>query len=230
MSDFLSQLVARQLSGVPAVQPRLRSIFEPTQPGKEPLWTEVPLAPTASPLDGSSDLPKQKGRAETPVERALTARQTEECLGRHDQAILQDASPSLPSNHRRAVAPKESVKDQEQQATAPTAVGVRSAPPIEVSDFRAPRTGRTAPVFPETTLPSKPAERAPEQVLPVTSKPEIQNIPRSLGKAQRTIQVTIGRVEVRAMLPPQRPVRASAPEAPGQSLEDYLKRRNGARA
>jgi hypothetical protein len=53
---------------------------------------------------------------------------------------------------------------------------------------------------------------------------------RRAEPAPRNIQITIGRVEVRAVLPSASGERRPAPSATRLSLEQYLKRRNGARA
>ncbi|HLG14198.1 MAG TPA: hypothetical protein VJH03_06810 [Blastocatellia bacterium] len=42
-----------------------------------------------------------------------------------------------------------------------------------------------------------------------------------------TIRVTIGRIDVRAVSPPQPPAQETAPPAPRMSLDDYLRQQNG---
>jgi hypothetical protein len=49
--------------------------------------------------------------------------------------------------------------------------------------------------------------------------------------AERSVEVTIGRVEIRAERPqPPRPPRRAVPRRPSLSLSAYLARRNGRRA
>jgi hypothetical protein len=54
---------------------------------------------------------------------------------------------------------------------------------------------------------------------------------RNDSSSPRSIHITIGRIEVRAIQPPPEPVaRRSAPASPKISLEQYLKNRNGGRS
>jgi hypothetical protein len=60
-------------------------------------------------------------------------------------------------------------------------------------------------------------------------QPPAANAPRE-AEPSPIIQVRIGRVEVRAVLPPTPPVRRAAePLKPALSLEEYLKQRSGRR-
>ena len=73
---------------------------------------------------------------------------------------------------------------------------------------------------------------APPALLPVMrpSLPLVRSMPvigRELVPPAPTIQVTIGRIEVRATPPAAAPARAARPATPKLSLEDYLRSRSG---
>jgi hypothetical protein len=59
--------------------------------------------------------------------------------------------------------------------------------------------------------------------------PESFSVPGQLPSANEppAIHVTIGRVEVRAVMSPSAPPKVASRAAPKLSLEDYLKQRNG---
>jgi hypothetical protein len=63
--------------------------------------------------------------------------------------------------------------------------------------------------------------------LPVRPRrPDHANVAQPPAPAEPTITVTIGRIEVRAVAPPQ-PVKSPPPVAPVMSLDEYLRRRSG---
>jgi len=95
----------------------------------------------------------------------------------------------------------------------PEAVEPGRTLPAPGAETRAALSGRLVPVgAPETVAPLGPERLAPRQ--------EESGAP--------VIRVTIGRVDVRAVLPPE-PASKAAPlrPAPRLSLDDYLKRQNG---
>jgi|APLak6261659701_1056019.scaffolds.fasta_scaffold00030_14 hypothetical protein len=70
-------------------------------------------------------------------------------------------------------------------------------------------------------------ERSPESIRPADTAPNLSQL-TSPQAAAPTIKVTIGRVEVRAVMPAQSPPAPRPRSAePKLTLDDYLKRRNG---
>ena len=119
------------------------------------------------------------------------------------------------------------------QLTANSSPQPRSLQPDQTSDFEPPHSESRSPGRAAIHLrPS--SERAPivvepnvtpfiESAVPVAPRESSSRVPPNI------VRVHIGRVEVRAVMPPVPPPRA--PERPGPllSLDEYLKRRNGER-
>ncbi|HEU5330776.1 MAG TPA: hypothetical protein VFU78_21970, partial [Thermomicrobiales bacterium] len=95
-----------------------------------------------------------------------------------------------------------------------------------------PVPAQPAPLTPSTQriLPSSPRQAilAQPQVRPLTVPTPAPRPSEPQREAAPSIQVTIGRVEVRAV-PAETPARAARPAPPTLSLEDYLRQRNGGR-
>lgn len=76
------------------------------------------------------------------------------------------------------------------------------------------------------------ARRSPETTVPAPApparlrSPEHANVAQPSPPSERTITVTIGRIEVRAVTPPQ-PMKSTPVVAPVMSLDEYLRRRSG---
>jgi hypothetical protein len=100
---------------------------------------------------------------------------------------------------------------------------------------------------PAAIAPNLPIETAHQMSVPITVghsptaiaqppiTPSIQSIrvnastPAELPQPAPTIQVTIGRIEVRATAPTHLPLTQSRPKSPVMSLEEYLHQRGGGR-
>lgn len=251
MSDYLSNLAARSLNLTNAVQPRLASPFEPLrltgefvagplfsaeQPEATPLTMETefrPAAPTPHPEPPTQA--RVVTRGETTLPPPARGRQPErEIIGR-GSVIERDVPLGEPQPHAHPepspmpaarpgtltpVLPQ--MRLAPAQPLAPPAPAVeRVAPPEklqppahahpEPSPMQAARPGTLTPVLPQIRLaPAQPlAPPAPAPGLPTP-----------------TIQVTIGRIEVKAT-PPAPPSKKQRPAAPVMSLEEYLRRRAG---
>jgi hypothetical protein len=100
--------------------------------------------------------------------------------------------------------------------------GDRRWPPRSEVEPAAP-SGAEPPVSKEPLM-TKPARTVIPRFSPVPSA----DLPEKKEEPVPVVQVTIGRVEVRAAMQPQQPKR-SAPKAPATSLEEYLKRPGGGR-
>ena len=239
MSDFLGRLAERTLGHGAVVQPRLAPLFagdgaalaadpsaaaEADDPGRSPSFVERATAPLrapsrpdlAAPVTAASPSPVAEfGAVEVAVTpptalnhriaaRAPTAAQLSSA-GR-DAALqrsdLADSEPGLPSHPRG---------DRATQV-------VEDARPLE-------RHTPTGPVA------FTPLVARPERVPGGTASIAATNEPRAVSRAEPAIQVTIGRIDVRAVQPPPpaRP-RPGRPPTPQLTVDDYVKqRREGVR-
>jgi hypothetical protein len=127
----------------------------------------------------------------------------------------------------------------ERAAPSPTAPVSSARGSREPSDKSSVRSARGSSE-PEPATPPAPAPLT-KVVVPVhTTIPHISPAPSGPDRARsadnnafspRSVHITIGRIEVRAVHPPPEPVprHRPAPAAPRISLEEYLKKRNGDR-
>jgi len=128
--------------------------------------------------------------------------------------------------------------DPSQIRSAPTTLTVRSVPtvadgaiasgPMSVPGSREASSRREAPALRELPVPRIEPSGEP-QAPRVVPRPELR-MPewgRDAAPPAPTIQVTIGRIEIRAMPSPTAPARGKGPAAPRLSLEDYLRLRGG---
>jgi hypothetical protein len=251
MSDFLSKLVERSVSGSSAVRPQLEPIYNfPTENSGRFFAAEEQCEVTTvvPPHDTGS---ARFSRLETMRQPALQARaEIASASASVAPASLQRAPVATTSRERAPVAPASfqpapSAQSTEQQVTSEhhteTRPPERDAPGssrIEPADESSPQSFVTEVraqkvielIRRESPRPldrDKPREfRAISQSPP----PFRTATPRSEARedlAASSINVTIGRVEVRATVPaPSSPARLPA-RAPITSLDDYLRKRAG---
>ena len=139
----------------------------------------------------------------------------------------------LPSRTQPLAAPP-GMADQRQHTIAPTPNAPDRTPalPARPAAPAGPVPAQPAPLTPSTQRimlpPPRQAILAQPQVRPVTAPTPAPRPREPQREAEPTIQVTIGRVEVRAV-PAETPVRPARPAPLSLSLEDYLRQRNGGR-
>jgi hypothetical protein len=242
MSDFLSKLVERSVSGSSAVRPQLETIYNfPTEnSGKffaaeeqREVTTVVPPHDTGSArfsrIETMRQQPAPQARAEIASASASVA-----------PASLQLAPVALAS-----LQPAPSAQSTEQQVTSEHHTETR--PP----ERNAPGSSRIEPAdesSPQSVVAEVRAQKVIELIRRESPRPldrgnlrEFRAVsqspppfrtatPRSEARedlAAPSINVTIGRVEVRATVPaPSSPARPPA-RAPITSLDDYLRKRAG---
>ena len=221
MSDFLSNLVARTMAQ-PTLRPRTRSRFEAPAIEEAPLvWpetTRVAEPEPGPPAERFADPPTERGHPARPPEASRPAPQ------------LQAATPKPP---------------------APPAAPVTAPTPSDKTPDRGGRDGR-APIV-ETTervvrVPAARPHRFDEQPPHRIVEREIQEVRRDrevihtttratrpqrvAGKSQPpaaaaqpepVIQVSIGRIEVRAV--PSAPPPRNAPRNAAMTIDDYVAKR-----
>ena len=211
MSDYLSRLVARSLGAANVVRPETASLFEPRDTAPQQLL--LAEAEVESPLSSLGDR-QPPPRAATASARAVSeehdAPAAEMPLTTSAPAAIEPPA-SAPAPVLEPVEPTEVVAQAETERMTPILLRAESREPRLGDPAPAPRTaaGRAASLHPLPTPPRVTTASAP-------GEPPV-------------VQVTIGRVDVRAVQSarPAAP-RTPDPEAPArQTLAEYL--RKGAR-
>jgi len=227
MSDYLDHLVARSLHRADIVQPRPASRFEPSGAGtladpaahaeaaqEEPFFTEASSAgrPTAQAHFTSS---AESQPARSPVAQASAP--PLDAVGRNGTH-----QPFAPAVH--AVA----------QLQVPGPVHINSAEhpqsPAGDTPLSARRIEHGEPVdAPTERVTSRTATPPPRAVSAVEPPARSRSALTSPQETAPVIRISIGRVDVRAVMPAPAAPRSPARPAPSLSLEDYLKPDEGKR-
>ena len=248
MSDFLARLAERQLTGPSGVAPRLPSRFAPTPlPSSEP-------TPVSRLHPGDADEPAtpvhRAGRGldahdvTRPTAPLLDVNPVRAHVVQAPRALREGEANPGPTVPRPAAvgttpAAELSLVPPEILAAEPLVPALRSAAEVSPTAAVTPRAD-IVPANHESEISAPPAAHprpAPQPLVPrgpSVPGPTMQPVPVTeplSGAAVEPpiVKVTIGRVEVRAvMLPParERP-KKEAPKA--LSLEEYLERRHGGR-
>jgi hypothetical protein len=244
MSDYLGNLIGRTVFMAVGVRPQLPSLFEPEPAAREAVsWPEFeqdsfverPAVTEPSeklvPMPLSIPTPRQPVLREpeqtvpeiSPAKKTLWASQeSERARPPTSVPILPRASPTLPrddrsnSTERRSDSIKSPLRDIlasashkiRREETGPSAPAVASKPVVA----REPR---------ERELPARSEVQA---IVPTIRSLPIASLPQSPATPVPTINVTIGRVEIRAVPPPAQQ-RAKPKPATVLSLDDYLRQR-----
>jgi hypothetical protein len=226
--DFLTRLAQRMTGELPAVQPRLASIFEPA------------AGPAAATSEGMETIvsPQSAG----PALSGMFATHRGPAMTRGPVAALpgyQDASPSVgppdsPASVTRRVVPSTSSRALAEAVDLPTSL--TDVAPARTSIEAAPELAGPRRVVPVDIRPAgvgaaHPAPSGSRQRNGSTApmRAEIQPMQSSVAVATpegpATVHVHIGRVDVRAVMAatPASPPRQTPRPAPShRSLEDYL--------
>lgn len=257
MSDFFSTIAARSLSATPQVTPRLPTLFEPDRASSRELEElafepEAPRAVLPAPgvaapspsvtalrapavqLAAQRSLPAQAARLPAAPIAPLASHQEQ-----IPTALPQPDAPRLPA--RAALDPPHAHAPSQVIEQAAARDHVRSAPvepapahPRPVADLLATLLPRSVQPTQPVVVPAVPRRDAATQLAPLTPlrespvKPLTRRTAPEAAPALPTIQVTIGRIEVRAAAP-DRPARPERSTAAVMSLDDYLRQRDGGR-
>lgn len=237
MSNFLGQLVARSLHQTPLVQPRLPSLFEPMPQANQPEWTESVertephVSEPRAPAPFATTLLTVPSRAEQKAPSPVPPRSASPSANE----INPPSCPTRPALTIRVASPPNGHRD-------PGGADAESPP---MPPVQAPSSPATKPVselvaLTENHIVQKPASTGtlrPILRLPTpspTAVPQLKPVPPIFreplrAESPRAIQVTIGRVEIRAVTTSSPPARTARLAAAKLSLEDYLQQRNGGR-
>lgn len=223
MDDFLANLVLRILNPVQGVQPRLRTRFEPASAelaisGRSPSSSEpTPGAASNNPVRSS---PGDQRRTPGPKPARTHSAQRSDRL-ENDHGEARTPHPTIRKEERaingRAPASETTIvlRDAMHEKAARTFQPARQSPPATPKADAVPLPGPRATI--ETQAPSAASH-------PVHSDITVETEP---NRAPDTVHITIGRVEVRALVQskPQTVRRASTSAL--MTLDEYLTRRKG---
>jgi hypothetical protein len=247
MSDYLSDLIARTVSPAVAVRPHLPSLFEPAPATRETAsWPEfeqetfverppvtgpsekVASMPLSIPMPRQSVLrePEQTAPEISPSKKNLLTSQESErtrtpisiSVFPRPSLILQEDEPSNSPRSRSDIV-KSSLLDV-------VAAGLREVSAREKTGYSQPAVALNPVVASEPRERELPARSDLQAIVPtIRALPPIAPLPPAAATAPPTINVTIGRVEIRAVPPPAQQ-RAKPKPATVLSLEDYLRQRS----
>lgn len=255
MADFLSRLAERSLGAAAVIRPVPVPLFAPAPardllPDTEERSSRLAPAdradsflsatvfshPAAMRADQLSSDARQfvrspvNAQSDPTIVEALDTSHNEEAAAVHvltDRDVPLIARPrppadaSLPWRSREALTRSRTATDEESTLPLPSLVIRTSQLPAPQSSAETARRGSSV-VARNLVLPHERGRLGqPEQ------RQEKQNFPQQTTSAPPVIRVTIGRVDVRAIVPPSPAVsRApSAPSAPRLSLQEYLGQR-----
>ncbi|HEX3402222.1 MAG TPA: hypothetical protein VGH23_01990 [Rhizomicrobium sp.] len=243
MSDFFSDLMARVDGTAPVLRPRLPALFE--TPAAEPQLraeSEMPAeAPERTDLPPQPSVPQpENARANAPASpqpnpfrpvampppqafEVASPRPLEKPLrGTGRQTVQTVSSPIAPSSP--IASPAETRRNR---ADTPLHTD-RVRQPSPAPDHAAPALERTNPA---AAAPMEPAAsmrtvQAPFAPTPPSLRPQLPPRPQAARReADPFIQISIGRVEIRAASDAPRPPKGSK-SSPVMSLEEYLRSRS----
>ncbi|QGZ38233.1 hypothetical protein IP92_01464 [Pseudoduganella flava] len=253
MTSFLQRLALRGNGTLPVLRPRLPGLFEPPAG-----VAALPVGDDGGADDAAAmPAPAEQGRTRTmhpssPAPERITRDESDTSIAR----MPQGASPSSAEPVRAVTAAQALTRPEPQHHAATAAHPNVIAPVIEppapspVAHASLPRQQTAMPERPRLQPPAAldrspidddraalhrsppPATPAPALTPSVPSAPDAVRAARAAQPAAATplptVQVTIGRVEVRATQAPAAPVRQSSRPQP-TSLDDYLRQRDGRR-
>jgi hypothetical protein len=241
MSDYLGNLIALTISPAVAVRPQLPSLFEPAPATRETnsrLEFEkenfVEQPPVTGPSDKLAPMPLS-----IPTPRQSVLREPEQTVPEISPAkkILEPSRESEPGVQPRIFAPtSRALREDEPSNSTQHRSHIIKSPLRDVlasashefsarEDAEPPQpAGALKPVvLPKPREDELPARSAVQAIVP-TIRPLPSVPPTPKPKPEPTINVTIGRVEIRAVPPPAQQ-RAKPKPATVLSLEDYLRKR-----
>ena len=238
MSNFLNNIVARTLNLAPVVQPRITSRFEPFTAPDQSVEVEAPLPnpPITTKIIESRIAETGPSVVVVPPppqiehERVINTIRNTHVESKHE--VVQVPVPVVEKIHERVQTETRinTEKNTDSRLEIRENQIIEPAPAPKAPDPFHPRLNVPEPapltltkevpvVTPQTPIVTRVVEPAPRlQILPAPQQVE----------PTETINVTIGRVDVRAVFSSQAP-KAPARASSTSSLDDYLKQRSEGR-
>ena len=228
--DFLTRLAQRTTGALPTVQPRLPARFESTAGTRPGTGYFSEVATETSPPDKQSPAPRmsmikhpQPGQAvfedSQPADRPPTAK------GPPPATVPEGARTEAQGSRRSnaALPPKTQLGQDPPAVVGPAPKPIQSLYDLSIQPAPLPRPALQVDARPAHAVaagPQRSETRAPAGGHPIAEAITVET-------AAPTVHVRIGRIDVRAIMPPP-PLRPAArPSAPRSSLEDYLSGRKG---
>ena len=215
---FLTRLIERHrpdgLPSFPLLEPRLASRFEPLESTADPGTLEHDVA-IEHPRDADPATSSVRGRARQPRE--------------DDGAAVEDLDPRVSALRSTLLAARATVEAPAFPTlpSAPWTMPPRASDGVQHDPASAPEPVELdAPVFTVSTLPEHPRRSVLEPVpdrRPAVSSTVLSERDPGAPREQPTIHVSIGRVEVRAIMTPAAAPPRAAAAVTRLSLEDYLR-------
>ena len=246
MSNYLNNIVARSMNVAEVVQPRLPQLFEPANSyvAERPdtaLQVEVQSSSPTTPNEISETPARHPAHAEAPppasyLERPRHLSQPNPFHSEARRHVSTSTPPPIPAIDAEAESlPRLTVNDEgavtfdRRSATQPAPLATQSSRIIQP---RAPDSAPSSTVRPSSTRVSAPARNARPRTTAMLPPPASHPLLSSTAPASQveqqppTVKITIGRIDVRAVMPPAQPAATSRGAAkPALSLEGYLKQR-----
>ena len=245
MSDFLTRLAERQLSRIETIEPRIKPLFAP--------MAHESQAPALVDDFVPQPLPRLDEKVATsPVRPSIADAPRLEHPRMAEPRRVETQTPALEDGTRFGVEPVKIDSERTQPAPRNVAASPSMAAAIspihepgKIQSFDAPKLESSAPLrnaaplWPtransEPAPPRKnltmdvPAERQIKLTGPLSLSTRNDRIDeRARPVADAPVQVTIGRIEVTALVQAAAPKRAAPARQPNLSLDDYLARRHG---
>jgi hypothetical protein len=254
MSDFFSSLVARSIGTVPVIRPRLTSLFEPIRGESSSIGDAFASVPDETPLHLETERDVESPRKQDRKRAASLSVPADDEQRKANMAEQPPASPALTPSDRhmgeperivaRRVMDDEAAKPEPQRPSGREASDrILAVPAVEQQETT---SVRPPSVVPEIVPPVRHQATADDErglLIPPKLTPEMRLSDLALSARQdrphqeersflaeasqpseATVQVTIGRIEVRATkegLPSPR----SRSKSPVMSLDEYLRGR-----
>ncbi|MEY2521161.1 MAG: hypothetical protein QOF24_2920 [Verrucomicrobiota bacterium] len=235
MSDYLTRLLERSLGIAPRIEPLIAPLHSPSE--------QVLIEPIA-PFDaGGSAKSEASLRDITPDDGEASFLQTESAPPSASRELPEapaefatgkGGEPAQPSRPRPNVPLRQAFSPPTLEAvnwaSSPGASSIisqgnRAVLPPEITERRGPDARPREPI---QLPPGKSRPVVQPEIIGPRKAAALSSAPREQLSANQppAIHVTIGRVEVRAVMAPSAPLKAAAAPTPRISLEEYLKRRN----
>jgi len=224
MSDYLGHLAARSLAPEPIVRPRLLTLFESARIGASSFFGDKEAV---SPADSDTATDSNSTRSAESVNRR-TERPAQPIHQTWPAAASTVLDP-LRGKTENAVPPTERQKKSNVLPPVQVQTGDQTGPHAAVPSST-PRLAPAGSAAPRDSLPSQPATIFPRVRVGGTSgngagKVLPQQSNATTGRLSPQVQVTIGRLEIRATLPAANRSAPQAASEAGRKLNEYLRRR-----
>jgi hypothetical protein len=235
MSDYLTRLIERSLGAAPQIEPLIAPLHAPPQQIRSEETETISPSPAKIEFSERSTAPGNRANGKT----------SEAASSKSESQRFRDSRPLSGSPAGFPVDPSAGPPDSgaSRQASSPPAPGafdpasVPLSPPMLSRESTRVVVEREIIERPRSAAATEGPHRLPEDQSRIVVQPEIIGrhkppessgvpAPHTFADEPPAIHVTIGRVEVRAVMSPSAPPKVPSRAAPKLSLEDYLKQRN----